>query len=286
MKALHFSKSQNKLKRTHYLTIGELLEVGKYMKTKRDFINIMLVNSYYQTYIDSFHFNPIANEQLFRNIQIQHLYSHTQQLIPHLNGYIFHYKVTYHQFLTIKSSETDMEDFDDKMDEYYNCNFQANQNIHSKRSSLNDSQHGFHFKHIELSLSDRYAIGCVIPNGINSIGNKCFCECCELTTLSIPKTVNLIGFSAFEKCSYLQNIHLPTSVTALLPNCFKDCIHLQSITISSPLLTLPQNCFFNCTSLTSITLPTTLTRIKSYCFHNCSSLSPLKLPISTIIEPQ
>ena len=61
-------------KSKYELTVDFIMIIGKYFKTKFDFINIMKVCKNYEELVLMYHFNPISDISLFKNIQTQHFY--------------------------------------------------------------------------------------------------------------------------------------------------------------------------------------------------------------------
>ena len=71
----------------------------------------------------------------------------------------------------------------------------------------------------------------VIPNGVTSIGDKAFCWCTALTSITIPNSVTSIGNSAIVGCYLLTSITIPNSVTSIGKGVFSDCYRLKKIYI-------------------------------------------------------
>lgn len=69
-----------------------------------------------------------------------------------------------------------------------------------------------------------------IPEGVKTIGNKCFYQCCSITKITIPFGVMKLGDSCFWDCENLASISIPSSVTSISSNCFAHCKALSSIT--------------------------------------------------------
>ena len=101
--------------------------------------------------------------------------------------------------------------------------------------------------------TEKYAGDVVIPESvkakdgndykITAFGDKCFCD-----------------------CSFLTSITIPSSVTSLGDGCFLGCVGLKSITIPSSVTSLEVACFSGCSGLTSITIPSSVTSIGGWCF--------------------
>lgn len=117
-----------------------------------------------------------------------------------------------------------------------------------------------------------------IPEGIRTIGHRCFQGCCNLQSVSIPNTVTAIGERAFRGCTQLTSIHLPDSITSLGDQAFGTCRRLQSITLSKGLRRIGKWTFQYCESLQSIILPDRITTIGHSAFEKCASLQTITLP--------
>ena len=53
----------------------------------------------------------------------------------------------------------------------------------------------------------------IIPEGTTKIEREAFCDCPELTSVTIPNSVTSIGNYAFWGCSRLTSITIPTHIT-------------------------------------------------------------------------
>ncbi len=82
---------------------------------------------------------------------------------------------------------------------------------------------------IETS-SSKLILGCqntVIPNSVTSIGERAFCGCSGLTSITIPQSVTSIGYAAFVDCYGLVSITIPDSVTSISDGAFNGCKTLR-----------------------------------------------------------
>ena len=100
-------------------------------------------------------------------------------------------------------------------------------------------------------------LGCknsVLPSdgSVTSIDRKAFCNCTELTSITIPNSVTSIGDSAFEGCTGLTIITIPDSVTSIGDSAFEGC-----------------------TGLTSVKIPNSVTYIGTWAFENCGTFEIL-----------
>ena len=65
---------------------------------------------------------------------------------------------------------------------------------------------------------------------VTSIGMACFCNCPELTSVTIPNSVVAIGYECFRGCTGLTTMIIPNSVMELGGGALKDC-NLTYITL-------------------------------------------------------
>ena len=68
-------------------------------------------------------------------------------------------------------------------------------------------------------------IGCqntIVPNSIISIGERAFCNCKSMTSITLPLSVKNIGYKAFHNCSSLKTITIPNSVIAIGERAFPE----------------------------------------------------------------
>ena len=93
------------------------------------------------------------------------------------------------------------------------------------------------------------------------IGDKAFCYCRGLTSLTLPDGITSIGYCAFNGCSGLTSLTLPDGITSIGSWAFRDCRGLTSLTIPAGItsLNLPngihfsgEGVFLGCSGLTSI----------------------------------
>ena len=82
-----------------------------------------------------------------------------------------------------------------------------------------------------------------IKNGVTTIGDLAFCNCKNLTSVTIPSTVTDIG-NAFTNCQNLPSITIPSSVTSIEANAFNNCKKLSSINIPSSVIYIGTRAFY------------------------------------------
>lgn len=117
-----------------------------------------------------------------------------------------------------------------------------------------------------------------------SIGDSAFCNCSNLSEITLPNTIRTIGRYAFCGCVSLKEIIIPESVHTINVGAFKNCKSLSSVNFNTDrLYLLGSGAFFNCTSLKSISIYEIVDEgIGSYAFKNCSSLVEVVCNVSNI----
>jgi len=80
----------------------------------------------------------------------------------------------------------------------------------------------------------------ILPQGLTSIGAYAFQGCTGLTSVIIPNTVTSIGSYAFQSCKELTSIEIPASVTNMEANTFNGCSKLYQVTVNNESLSLDE----------------------------------------------
>lgn len=115
---------------------------------------------------------------------------------------------------------------------------------------------------------------------VTNIGQKAFCDCAELSSVTLPTSLAVIGEGAFYGCKKLTDITIPAPSTPdhFGKDVFRECYSLINAEISAGLTTLPEGLFYGCTNLTSVVLPKETQVIGKNTFKGCTSLTSLPLP--------
>lgn len=112
-----------------------------------------------------------------------------------------------------------------------------------------------------------------ISDGITSIGKMTFCECRNLSNVSLPNSLESIGYFAFSRCSSLKNITFPNHLTYIGQSAFEDCA-LQNLVLPDSLTWMGQLAFAG-SSVKRVVIPTSITYIATGLFEGCGSLTEI-----------
>ncbi|MBO5856354.1 MAG: leucine-rich repeat protein [Alistipes sp.] len=144
---------------------------------------------------------------------------------------------------------------------------------------------------------------------VTTIGNRAFCDCDNLTSVTIPDSVTTIGYDAFAECNSLTSVDIPESVTTIGEGAFAACSNLKEFTgkyaadggrcliidntiiayanasgttynIPDSVTTIGDYAFAYCYSLTSVNIPDSITTIGEMAFWDCDSLTSVDIPES------
>ena len=98
----------------------------------------------------------------------------------------------------------------------------------------------------------------------------------------IPDSVGNIGKHAFEKCFDIQKITIPNSVTSIGREAFLSCIGLTNINIPNSVTRIGDGAFNGCEELEEITIPGSVKIIGNFIFNKCIKLE--RVTISNGVE--
>lgn len=119
---------------------------------------------------------------------------------------------------------------------------------------------------------------CVVPDGVEFIGDYAFQNCEKLYSVVLPESVQGIGSYAFNNCGNLKEIILPAEVDTIGVGAFEQCWALSSMSIPEGVRNLGEKTFKNCTSLRTIQLPSRLEMMNYETFKGCKSLIAIAIP--------
>ena len=123
-------------------------------------------------------------------------------------------------------------------------------------------------------------ISYVVSEGIQIIGADAFCNCENLTEVTLPASLTTIEDEAFQGCKALLSIIMPSGLISIGNSAFSDCDNLTDISLPDGLQEMGQSAFSSCDNLESIVLPNDLTIIRGYTFSGCVNLSRVVIPTS------
>ena len=112
---------------------------------------------------------------------------------------------------------------------------------------------------------------CIIPEGVEVIGEHSFHENYNLKCLTIPNSVTSIGGGAFYLCSSLTSVTIPNSVTSIGSSAFFGCSGLTSVTIPTSVTSIGSSAFYVCSGLTKVNYLGTVDKWVDFDFKNYAS---------------
>ena len=120
----------------------------------------------------------------------------------------------------------------------------------------------------------------VLPQGVESIGDRAFCGQSELRYVDMPDVIKEIGREAFKGCSSLAareifddfTLTLPKELETIGVEAFSGCVTLKHILFGDSVMNLNNSCFSGCKKLLNVNLPNSIKEIGIGCFSECTSL--------------
>ena len=116
-----------------------------------------------------------------------------------------------------------------------------------------------------------------IPDGVDTISERCFCRCSDLTDISLPDSIHTISDRAFYECKQLSGVYIPKDIEGIGEYAFCET-KITSAILPDTLTVLGRGAFDECTLLTEIRLPDSLDTVPTDCFHKCMSLKKVIIP--------
>lgn len=117
----------------------------------------------------------------------------------------------------------------------------------------------------------------IIQDGVRSVGSQSFCDCENLTNITIPGSVTEIGESAFWGCYNLTDVTTSEGLLTIGSYSFGYCENLNNVTLPDSLEMIDEFAFCNCYALTDITIPRGVIQINWNSFFSCSSLTGISV---------
>jgi hypothetical protein len=102
----------------------------------------------------------------------------------------------------------------------------------------------------------------VIPDGVETIGNRAFANCSALVSLTLPEGLKVIEERAFYACGELPSLVIPEGVTTIGKHAFYQCPKLRSLTLPSSVSEIGEYAFYLGTDCT-ITFDKTMAEVKA-----------------------
>lgn len=106
-----------------------------------------------------------------------------------------------------------------------------------------------------------------IPEGVETVGTKCFYKCYYIEEIKIPSTVKRIEEKAFHRVSKLNKLELPEGLEFIGKDAFAYCFSENYKSDTNP--DLPES--------TEIVIPSTVKEIGEYAFFYCTKVSKITM---------
>ena len=123
----------------------------------------------------------------------------------------------------------------------------------------------------------------LLPDSIESIGERAFYMCSSIEQIILPKSLRTIGLSAFSDCSSLLRIDIPDHVESLGLGAFYGCVGLKEVRFGESIQLIGQSAFKGCKSLEEIVIPESVTQVSWRAFCDCDSMS--RVTCKAIVPP-
>ena len=119
---------------------------------------------------------------------------------------------------------------------------------------------------LRLYLNDEEITDLVIPDGITTIKDYQFYNCCGIKSVTFSNTVLDIGARAFYNCP-IESVTFSNSVLSIGSSAFENC-PIESVTLPNSVLNIGSYAFYNCL-IKYVTLPNSVLSIEPYTFYDC-----------------
>ncbi|WP_297961013.1 leucine-rich repeat protein [uncultured Ruminococcus sp.] len=113
---------------------------------------------------------------------------------------------------------------------------------------------------------------------VTKIGDECFRECKDITSVVLPESVKTIGKFALLNCTHLNSVNIPKNITVIEAGAFQSCMSLKSVTIPDGVTAIESTTFVGCNSLTLVVIPDGVKSIGDAAFMGCTHLKSITIP--------
>lgn len=117
----------------------------------------------------------------------------------------------------------------------------------------------------------------VLPEGLESIGERAFAQCTSLESIVLPKGLESIGEQAFLTCTSLAEVEFPEVLDTLGISAFRNCTSLTEVELPEGLEIIGDQFDF-CTNLKKIKFSIGLKWIEQQAFDECRKLAEVHFP--------
>ena len=257
------------------INLEQMVLVGKYFKTNKEYVNVMKVNKKYRRLVEQYKEYPLVDYWLTMGkweitIDVMMIIGkYFKKSIDYVNVMkvckVYHDLVSMYHFNPISECELfenmesqylyrieDQKNKKEGMHKYvylypvdYELFTKRKENEVFKRVELNSKEIDWRTREYPLPIENG---NCLVPEVVTSIGNYCFNGCSSLTNIQLPSSLISIGGNAFYNTK-LKQVEIPEGVTTIGNDCFNECYSLTSVQLPSSLLSIGGNAFYNTNKL-------------------------------------
>ena len=110
-----------------------------------------------------------------------------------------------------------------------------------------------------------------LPETVEVIGNRAFCDCDGLESIVIPASVTSIGNYSFSDSTFLRSVKIEGSAK-IGTHAFYQCVQLVNVDLGD-VTEIGRMAFSGCIDLESIVIPATVSKIGEQAFTDCELLT-------------
>ncbi|MBR6028255.1 MAG: leucine-rich repeat domain-containing protein [Clostridia bacterium] len=122
---------------------------------------------------------------------------------------------------------------------------------------------------------DRYAIQRIYMRGAGTVGWYAFCDCPNLTTVSLGNSVTRINDRAFQNCPMLKTLDYLNKLETIGGMAFTGCKGLTRVDLPETVVSIGNYAFSECSQLKTFTMHNGVTSIGTKAFGWCGQLRRL-----------